>query len=264
MSPTINLNTATENTVQNNFYHALTEEYGYRRRNIETEFPIRIGSSTRRADIVVFYDGTKHSQQNIYLIVEVKSFNSSTNKRDAFNQLYSYASACGNCRYGVLVRGKDVQSYFQRYKNDGRRTLEGFKGIPYNFNDNKLVTKNVVRGVYWKNTKLNEKQKFLGSSTAKRNDQKKSSEISPTGIVVYKASIVIFLLLSFLMAITAGAWFIVFILFIISIWLFSFLFGFQDESESSSSESSVPNILFIVIVIAYIVMFTSCAINILQ
>lgn len=136
-----NLNQVPENVVQKNFINELIQEYGYHKRNIETEFSIRIGSGYKRADIVIFYNNTSHIQQNVYMIVEVKRHNSSTSKEGAFNQLYSYASACANCKYGILLIGKELSNYSWENKNDGRKLFSETEGIPYNFNKEHLVKK---------------------------------------------------------------------------------------------------------------------------
>jgi len=148
----INLNDVPEKTVQNNFYYALMEEYGYQKRNIELEFNIRIGSSSRRADIVIFYENARHIQQNIFLIVEVKKFNSMTSKKNAFDQLYSYVSACGNCKYGILVTGQNLSYFSWQNKLDGRRNFVSTEGIPYNFDRNNLISKKNSTIVYNTNT----------------------------------------------------------------------------------------------------------------
>ncbi|MBE2271532.1 MAG: type I restriction enzyme HsdR N-terminal domain-containing protein [Anaerolinea sp.] len=80
----------------------LTLKFGFAQADIAYEFPIKLGSSQKRADVVVFFSGTPHTQANIYIIVECKRMD----RRDdsaAQDQLESYLAACANARYGVTA-----------------------------------------------------------------------------------------------------------------------------------------------------------------
>lgn len=96
--------------------------YGYQSHLIMKEFPIQIGSTQKRADIVVFY-GSQRTQDNIFLIAEVKRPTTSQAKiRNAFYQLQSYVSACLNCQYGVLVIGET----YTVFKIDNQQGIREF------------------------------------------------------------------------------------------------------------------------------------------
>ena len=61
-----------EEPIRQLFEHVLIDDLGYPREHISIEFPIQRGSkrSGELADIVVF-NGTKHTQENAYIVVEI-------------------------------------------------------------------------------------------------------------------------------------------------------------------------------------------------
>ena len=61
-----------EEYVRQNVEKALIRGYRYQPADCEPEFPIKVGSSRKRADIVVFAPGAEHKQENIWLLVETK------------------------------------------------------------------------------------------------------------------------------------------------------------------------------------------------
>lgn len=80
----------------------LAIKFGFAKSDTVSEFPIKLGSSQKRADVVVFLPGKPHIQSNIYIIIECKRMD----RRDdsaAQDQLESYLSACLNARYGVVA-----------------------------------------------------------------------------------------------------------------------------------------------------------------
>lgn len=80
----------------------LYDEYGFSENDVEIEFPIQMGSASKRADIVIFSHNMPHSQENIYIIIECKRADRSY-KEYNISQLHSYMSACMNVRFGVLA-----------------------------------------------------------------------------------------------------------------------------------------------------------------
>lgn len=80
----------------------LQNRHGFDRDDIKTEFPIQMGSASKRADIVIFSHNMPHRQENIYIIIECKRADRSYNKHH-IAQLKSYMSACMNVRFGVLA-----------------------------------------------------------------------------------------------------------------------------------------------------------------
>ena len=119
-----------EEYVRQNLERRLVLELGYDRENIEVEFPIAMGSSRKRLDIVVFAPGDPHTQENIRVIVECKS--EKVNRSDASNgvgQLKSYMAACPNAEWGMWSNGKQKQ-VFRKVTEAGKVDWEEPNDIP--------------------------------------------------------------------------------------------------------------------------------------
>lgn len=58
-------NDTPEEHVRQRIARSLVEEYGYDRRDIHIEFPIKLGSGGRSVDIAIFPPGQIHKQENI-------------------------------------------------------------------------------------------------------------------------------------------------------------------------------------------------------
>ena len=116
-----------EEHVRQRWARSLVEEYRYRKADIAIAFPVRMGVARKQADIVVFKEGARHSQENVFLIVETKAPDVPASSRDkGIEQLKSYMAACSTCRYGLWV-GLERQ-VFER-DVDGS-ILEGVSDIP--------------------------------------------------------------------------------------------------------------------------------------
>ncbi|MFW6025557.1 MAG: restriction endonuclease subunit M [Candidatus Woesearchaeota archaeon] len=103
---------------------SLVKEYEYPKRDIKIEFPIKMGSATKRADIVVFHHNKNHKQENIKIIVEVKREKiKPSNKNNGVKQLLSYLSACMNVDFGLWV-GSERIAYKVKRKRGKRITHE--------------------------------------------------------------------------------------------------------------------------------------------
>ncbi|MBW4437572.1 MAG: type I restriction enzyme HsdR N-terminal domain-containing protein [Pleurocapsa minor GSE-CHR-MK-17-07R] len=83
----------------------LTIQLGYSPNDIGYEFPLQMGSSQKRADLVVFFPRMPHTQDNIQIIVECKRYDIG-NDIPAVNQLKSYMAVCVNARYGVVASNR--------------------------------------------------------------------------------------------------------------------------------------------------------------
>lgn len=100
-------NDTPEEYVRQNIERRLVKELGYSPSRIRVEFPIKIGSSTRRLDIALFPEGATQSQDNVSVIIECKQENiQPSNKKDGVDQLKSYMSACGNAEWGMWTNGR--------------------------------------------------------------------------------------------------------------------------------------------------------------
>ncbi len=96
-----------EETVRQEFINILTSDYGYLESQIETEFPIPRGSSTRdRADIVVFAGGGRDPTADVIGIVETKAPGKASGK----SQLKSYMTAT-SAAWGAWTNGTDIEYY---------------------------------------------------------------------------------------------------------------------------------------------------------
>lgn len=93
-----------EEQVRQYVYHLLVTTFGYSQQCIAIEFPVKMGSNSKRVDIAVFHQGKPHLQQNIQIIVECKRLGVSVNtQQEAYSQLESYMSACLNAEFGILA-----------------------------------------------------------------------------------------------------------------------------------------------------------------
>lgn len=94
------------------FERRLVEEYGYEKIDIEPEFRIQKGSALiGPADIVVFDENKPHTQDNVFIVVEVKK----KNRKDGVAQLKTYLAGCENAHYGVWFNGEEI-IYLKRLK----------------------------------------------------------------------------------------------------------------------------------------------------
>ena len=91
------INDSPEEYVRQNIERALVRQYRFPASDCEPEFSIKVGSSNKRVDVVVFRSGTPHKQENALILIETKK--SKTNpqgKKDGIEQLRSYLAACLN------------------------------------------------------------------------------------------------------------------------------------------------------------------------
>lgn len=92
----------------------LVEEYGYNLKDIEPEFRIQKGSTLiGPADIVVFYPGKEHIQENIFIIIECKR----KDRRDGLDQLKSYLAPSKSAKFGVWFNGDEL-AYIKKLDKD--------------------------------------------------------------------------------------------------------------------------------------------------
>ena len=77
-----------EEYVRQEYCRILLDVYNYPKSHIDVEYSIKVGSSDKRCDIVVFNSEEK-SQDNIYWIVETKK----KDEKEGVDQLWSYMSA---------------------------------------------------------------------------------------------------------------------------------------------------------------------------
>jgi type I restriction enzyme M protein len=119
-----------EEYVRQEIAKSLVREYSYPKRDIGVEFVLRIGTRKPRADLVVFFEGKEHTQDQAYIIVECKSQNvKSSDRKEGVGQLQSYMSACVNCQYGMWTNGLERFCY-RKVQRGGRFVFEEIPDLP--------------------------------------------------------------------------------------------------------------------------------------
>jgi type I restriction enzyme M protein len=61
-----------EEYVRQTIERSLVKEYRYDRSNIAVEFSIKVGSARKRVDLAIFPDECRHTQQNVWALLECK------------------------------------------------------------------------------------------------------------------------------------------------------------------------------------------------
>ncbi|MBN2005772.1 MAG: N-6 DNA methylase [Anaerolineae bacterium] len=120
-----------EENVRQRIARSLIEDYDYDPAEIEVEFTVKVGSSSKRVDLAIFLPQKDHKQENIIVIVECKREEVRPTDRDnGVEQLKSYLSACLNARFGLWI-GSELQVW-ERFKDpDGKERLEPASDIPH-------------------------------------------------------------------------------------------------------------------------------------
>lgn len=95
-----------EEIVRQLYLMVLTQDLGYPVSRIQVEYPVQMGGSTKRADIVIV-EQTRPTQP--YVIVELKEPNS----REGRRQLESYCKAEG-ASIGVWCNGNEIEYFFKQ------------------------------------------------------------------------------------------------------------------------------------------------------
>ncbi|WP_425503948.1 N-6 DNA methylase [Cerasicoccus frondis] len=111
-----------EEYVRQNIERRLVVELDYSPEQIEIEFRVKLGSSSKRADIVIFPEGKPHNQDEAWVIIECKKEDvEPSNKKEGVEQLKSYMAACARAEWGMWTNG--------RYKAVFRKvaTKDGFE-----------------------------------------------------------------------------------------------------------------------------------------
>lgn len=118
-----------EERIRQDMARILVEEYKYSKLDIDIEFSIRMGTTTKRADIVVFLKDEAHSQENIYIIVEAKPEDiKPSNENNGVDQLKTYVSASPNSKFALWV-GNERLAY-EVLEKIGKRIFSQIPDIP--------------------------------------------------------------------------------------------------------------------------------------
>jgi len=124
-------NETPEEYVRQEIAKSLVREYGYAKRDIAVEFTLRLGVKKPRLDLVLFFTGTEHAQENAYIIVECKAQNiKPSDRREGVEQMLSYISACPNATYGMWTNGLERFCYV-KVEREGRIAFDETPDIPF-------------------------------------------------------------------------------------------------------------------------------------
>ena len=120
-----------EEYIRQNIEKALVRQYKYPPGDCTPEFTIRVGSSRKRVDIVVFNKDSDHTQANAYILVETKKADvKPTHRTEGVGQLQSYMASSLNVRYGMWTNGTDRFCFAKRGDSKGGWTFEEIIDIP--------------------------------------------------------------------------------------------------------------------------------------
>lgn len=121
-----------EEYVRQTIEKRLINEHRYTTKQVKIEYTVQLGSSKKRADIVVFdKDCTDYKQENIRIIIECKKETiGPSSAKDGVGQLKSYMSACSNCEWGLWTNGKQKEVFRKVTNEQGQIAFEDFNDIP--------------------------------------------------------------------------------------------------------------------------------------
>ena len=120
-------NETPEEYVRQEIEKSLVREYLYHKEEIAVEFRVKFGSSSKRADLIVFPEGASHAQENAWAIVECKSPDIPPNhKQEGIKQLKSYLAACANAEFGMWTNGQERACF----RKDNSKKIDPFIEIP--------------------------------------------------------------------------------------------------------------------------------------
>jgi len=113
----------------------LINEHKYAKEQIKIEYGVQMGSSKKRADIVIFQKkSTKEEmkdQHNVWLIIECKKEAvEPTDKNNGVGQLQSYMTACANCEWGMWTNGRHKEVWRKVKNEQGKTIYEEYNDIP--------------------------------------------------------------------------------------------------------------------------------------
>lgn len=115
-----------EEYVRQTIEKRLVIEHKYLKSQIKVEYTVKMGSGKKRADIVIFPNGSSEEdlkdQHKINIIIECKKESvKPTDSKEGIEQLKAYMAACSNCKWGMWTNGKH-KTVFKKVQ-----TPEGFE-----------------------------------------------------------------------------------------------------------------------------------------
>lgn len=125
------VNDTPEEYVRQNIEKALVRQYKFSPKDCEPEFQIKVGSSRKRVDIVVFGAGEAHTQSNCKILIETKRSDVGPSHRtEGIGQLQSYMAACLNAEYGIWTNGDEKFCFAKRPNGKGGWDFEEIIDVP--------------------------------------------------------------------------------------------------------------------------------------
>lgn len=119
-----------EEYVRQEIAKSLVREYGYAKPDIGVEFTLRLGSRKPRADLVVFFDGAEHKQEQAYVIVECKAQSvKPSDRKEGVGQLQSYMASSPNVTFGMWTNGLERFCY-RKVERSGKINFEEIPDLP--------------------------------------------------------------------------------------------------------------------------------------
>ena len=114
------VNDTPEEYVRQNIEKALVRQYKYPIDSCKPEVSIKIGSSNKRVDVVIFEENKPHMQENAYILIETKKAKTNPHgKKDGIEQLKTYMAACLNAKFGLWTNGDERYCIAKREKDGG-------------------------------------------------------------------------------------------------------------------------------------------------
>ena len=117
--------TAPEEVVRQLYILKLRDEYGYPFENMSLEVDVKMGSASKKADIIIYDNAKRKEKDSIVLIVEIKK--PKEKLIDGINQVESYVQALPTY-LGIWTDGNEENV---RYRNPSNKyKYERFKRVP--------------------------------------------------------------------------------------------------------------------------------------
>lgn len=114
------VNDTPEEYVRQNIEKALVRQYKYPVDSCKPEVSIKVGSATKRVDVIVFEESKPHKQENAYILIETKKAKTNPHgKKDGIEQLKVYMAACLNAKFGLWTNGDERYCIAKREKDGG-------------------------------------------------------------------------------------------------------------------------------------------------
>ena len=128
-------NDTPEEYVRQTIEKRLINEHKYSIKQVRIEYTLQLGSSKKRADIVIFNgdctESGQQTQENIRIIIECKKETiEPSSAKDGVGQLKSYMSACPNCEWGMWTNGKQKDVYRKEVNEQGQIVFKDYNDIP--------------------------------------------------------------------------------------------------------------------------------------